>query len=73
MAPDQVESRIGWQSEAVDDVHGPGSGVSIRTRIDAVTYAAPRLVHRDGLVYMETTGTVKGVGWGGRLDSLDGP
>jgi hypothetical protein len=71
---DTVDTGIGAGiGTAVDDVYGPGSGVSIRTSIGSVTYAEPRLVHRDGLVYMETTGTVKGVGWGGRMDSLDGP
>jgi len=71
---DAVDTEIGAGiSTAVDDVFGPGSGVSIRTSITEVTYAKPRLVHRDGLVYWETTGSAKGIGWGGRKDPLDAP
>lgn len=73
-AADTIDTEIGSGiGTAVDDVFGPGSGVSIRTSITSVTYAEPRLVHRDGLVYLETTGSVSGIGWGGRKDPLDGP
>lgn len=73
-AADTVDTEIGAGiSTAVDDALGPGSGVSIRTSITQVTYARPRVVHRDRLVYMETTGSVKGVGWGGRKDSIEAP
>jgi hypothetical protein len=73
-AADVVDTRIGEGiGTAVDDVFGPGSGVSIRTSISSVTYAEPQLVRRDGLAYLETSGLVRGVGWGGRKDTLDGP
>lgn len=71
---DTVDTGIGAGiSTSVDDVFGPGSGVSIRTSITEVTYARPRRVHRDGLAYWETTGSVKGIGWGGRKDPIDAP
>src|SRR5262245_5036082 len=71
---DTVDTEIGAGIvTAVDDVLGPGSGVSMRTSITSVTYAEPRLVRRDGLVYMETTGSVQGVGWGGIKDPLEAP
>jgi len=73
-AADTIDTEIGAGiGTSVDDVFGPGSGVAIRTSITSVTYATPRPVHRNGLAYLETTGSVKGVGWGGRKDALDGP
>lgn len=73
-AADTVDTEIGAGiGTAVDDVFGPGSGVAIRTSITSVSYAKPRLVRRNGLVYLETTGSVRGVGWGGRKDPLEGP
>ena len=73
-AADTVDTEIGAGiGTAVDHVFGPGSGIAIRTSITSVSYAEPRLVRRNGLVYQEISGSVRGIGWGGRKDPLDGP
>src|SRR5262245_22742931 len=73
-AADTFDTQIGAGiATVVEDVLGPGSGLSIHTSISSVTYAEPHLVRRNGLTYLETTGSVKGVGWGGHKDTLDGP
>jgi hypothetical protein len=58
---------------SVDDVFGDGSGVPVRTSIASVSYEAPRRLVSGGLAYREVKGTVRGVGWGGLVDPLDGP
>ena len=55
----------------VPDALGPGSGVTIQTSIDSVTYQTPTLVRRNGLEFYEVQGSVRGTGWGGEVDPFD--
>ena len=57
----------------VTNVFRDGPSVAIHTSISSVTYDPPVRVQRDGLVYFEVLGTVRGTGWGGSCDTLDGP
>jgi hypothetical protein len=58
---------------SVDDVYGDGSGVAFATSVSDVTHSPPALVHRHGLDYLETTGVVSGIGWGGEWEDLSDP
>src|SRR3954471_8168388 len=58
---------------SVPDVFGDGSNVPVHTSITSVTYENPVVVKRNGLVYLETVGTIQGIGWGGEFQDLSGP
>ena len=71
---DTVNTTIGQGiGTHVADVFGDGSNVAIDTWITSVTYADPKLVHRNGMTYYEVLGSVQGRGWGGAADTLDAP
>ena len=57
----------------LQDVFGDGSAVTVATAVTSISYSAPVRVQRDGLEFVEVTGSMRGTGWGGQWQEFGGP
>ena len=57
----------------IPDVYGDGSGVAVASSVTSITYRPPVRLRGGDAEYLEVTGTIQGIGWGGEWQRLDGP
>jgi hypothetical protein len=69
----QVTLPITGIGTTIGDVYGDGSAVAVASSVTSVRYNAPVRVRHGQLEFLEVTGTIQGVGWGGEWQELGGP
>lgn len=57
----------------IADVYGDGSGTGVASSVASITHRQPVRVRRDNTEFLEVTGSIQGIGWGGEWQESGGP